>query len=312
MQRGQCHPAFRSCQFSYPLPFRGQVCETQSSLPCCPPAVLSSRRPPSLDRVPVSPVPRRHQYYEGATTSHSRIPGHLFASLPGPTRFLHGSCSPLPALPGEWRPRLGPGSLFDRRSPLPVRSRVDASGISQVPRRSILCLCSGLRPRPNRRSLANGGLASAAPAAARAKASACYRFRGYREASAPAVYASRAALPQPMQDSLPAGWLASTGRESNPLDRDKRFPSGYISSSSPGFSLTQRCSNSVSNQRGSLRRQRVASMPARDPISPRGTFVTWCGSRASLSKEAASASLSSLVKRCCPRAPVPNARRSQD
>src|SRR5262249_42504399 len=71
------HPAFRSCQFSYPLPFRGQVCETQSSLPCCPPAVLSSRRPPSLDRVPVSPVPRRHQYYEGATTSHPRIPAHL-------------------------------------------------------------------------------------------------------------------------------------------------------------------------------------------------------------------------------------------
>src|SRR5215831_5314423 len=25
----------RSCQFSYPLPFREQVCETQSSLPCC-------------------------------------------------------------------------------------------------------------------------------------------------------------------------------------------------------------------------------------------------------------------------------------
>jgi hypothetical protein len=117
VQRGQCHPAFRSCQFSYPLPFRVQVCETQSSLPCCPPAVLSSRRPPSLDRVPVSPVPRRRQYYEGATTSHPRIPGHLFASLPGPTRFLHSSCSPLPALPDGWRPRLGPGSLFDRRSP---------------------------------------------------------------------------------------------------------------------------------------------------------------------------------------------------
>src|SRR4029077_15616109 len=28
-------PSFRSCQFSYPLSFRGQVCETQSSLPCC-------------------------------------------------------------------------------------------------------------------------------------------------------------------------------------------------------------------------------------------------------------------------------------
>src|SRR5262245_14799254 len=81
-----------SCQFSYPLPFRVQVCETQSSLPCCPPAVLSSRRPPSLDRVPVSPVPRRHQYYEGATTSHPRIPAHLFCFACGahaiPPRFV--------------------------------------------------------------------------------------------------------------------------------------------------------------------------------------------------------------------------------
>ena len=32
--------------------------------------------------------------------------------------------------------------------------RVDVSGISQVPRRSILCLCPVLRPRPNRRPLA--------------------------------------------------------------------------------------------------------------------------------------------------------------
>jgi hypothetical protein len=35
--------------------------------------------------------------------------------------------------------------------------------------------------------------------------------RGYREALAPAVYASWGMLPLPMQDSLPAGWLAFTG-----------------------------------------------------------------------------------------------------
>jgi hypothetical protein len=33
-------------------------------------------------------------------------------------------------------------------------SHVNVSGISQVSRRSILCLCLGPRPRPNRRSLA--------------------------------------------------------------------------------------------------------------------------------------------------------------
>jgi len=30
-------------------------------------------------------------------------------------------------------------------------------------------------------------------------------------------------LPPPLQGSLPAGWLAFTGRELNPLDRYKRF-----------------------------------------------------------------------------------------
>jgi hypothetical protein len=41
-----------------------------------------------------------------------------------------------------------------------------------------------------------------------------------------------------MQSSLPAGWLASTGRELNPLDRYKRF---QITLSSPfsGFILAQ-------------------------------------------------------------------------
>jgi len=87
VQRGQSHPSFRSCQFSYPLPFRVQVCETQGSLPCFPSAVLSTRRLPSFDWVPVRPVPQRREYYEGATTPTRRIPSRLFGSLPGPTRF---------------------------------------------------------------------------------------------------------------------------------------------------------------------------------------------------------------------------------
>ena len=67
------------------------------------------------------------------------------------------------------------------------------------------------------------GLVDAAPASQTAKASACQLFRGYRAASAPAAYASRMVLPPPLQSSLPAGWLAFTGRESNPLDRFERF-----------------------------------------------------------------------------------------
>src|SRR6516165_2259552 len=49
--------------FSYPLSFRGQVCEAQGPLPCFPSTVLSTWHPAFLDRVPVSPVPRCHRYY---------------------------------------------------------------------------------------------------------------------------------------------------------------------------------------------------------------------------------------------------------
>src|SRR5262249_43029887 len=57
----------------------------------------------------------------------------------------------------------GPGPLFNRRPDLPVRSHVDVSGTSQVPRRSILCLCPALRPRPNQRSLASLTVSSMLP-----------------------------------------------------------------------------------------------------------------------------------------------------
>jgi hypothetical protein len=45
-------------------------------------------------------------------------------------------------------------------------------------------------------------------------------------------------LPPSMQGSLPAGWLAFTGRELNPLDRDEGFQ--ITSSSLPGLFLAQR------------------------------------------------------------------------
>src|SRR6516164_1200732 len=60
----------------------------------------------------------------------------------------------------------------------------------------------------------------------------------YHAALAPAAYASRLVLPPPLQGSLPAGWLAFTGRESNPQDRYKRFQIA-VSSSFSGLSLAQ-------------------------------------------------------------------------
>jgi hypothetical protein len=113
MQRGQRHSAFVSCQRSYPLSFRGQVCRAQGLLPCFPPTALVPWRLPSLGRVPVGPVPRRRRYDEDATTSRTRIPGRLLVRFRAPrdpsgvrARFLS---APVPV---EDQP--GPGHLFRR------------------------------------------------------------------------------------------------------------------------------------------------------------------------------------------------------
>jgi len=167
----------------------------------------------------------------------SRLSGHLFVSLPGSTlpssvrvsqlalrsRKVggclpgRGHCSagdPIAGLLSRGRERDLPGFQAVHPVPLP-RSRTPAE--STIPRLFV-------------------GLVDAAPASRTAKASACQLFRGYRAASAPAAYASRMVLPPPMQSSLPAGWLAFTGRESNPLDRFERFQITF-SSPFPGLLL---------------------------------------------------------------------------
>ena len=151
-----------------------------------------------------------------------RIPGHLFALLPGSTRSSSVRVSQL-ALP-EGRRASGPGHLFNRRPNLPVCLHVDVSGTSQVPRRSIPCLCPALRPRPNRRSLASLTVASVLPprfprrrlqrfmnfgAQLRGFGTCCLRFKS-DVATTPAKLASgRLAWP------LPGGrrtlWIATKG-----------------------------------------------------------------------------------------------------
>jgi hypothetical protein len=84
VERVQRRPPFRPRQVGYPLSVRGQVPGVQSPLPCFRSTVLHSWRPPSLRRVPASPVPRLHRYYEGATTSRSREPGPLWFRLQAP------------------------------------------------------------------------------------------------------------------------------------------------------------------------------------------------------------------------------------
>jgi hypothetical protein len=134
--------------------------------------------------------------------------------------LLLRSCSPKRSR-RTWRKPSGLEQFITRRSPVPAFAPVDASGISQVPWRSVPCLCPDPRPRPSRRDLATGGLVDAAPGLAKPKAPAWKKIsRLTHKASAFAVYASRPASPPPMQDSLPAGGLR--------LCREGLEPSGSL------------------------------------------------------------------------------------
>src|SRR6516164_6235866 len=129
-------------------------------------------------------------------------------------------------------------SLFTRRPNQPVCSHVDVNGISQVPRRSVPCLCLALRPRPNRQSLATHTVSSLLPPRfPRRRLQRLMNFGLNHAASAPAAYASRTMSPPSLQDSLPAGWLS--------LYREGVEPSGSLQkvsdhpSSFSGLSLAQ-------------------------------------------------------------------------
>jgi hypothetical protein len=151
VQRGERHSSFRSCQFSYPLSFRGQVCESQGPLPCFPPTALSSWHPPSLGESgsPTSQVVLRCYDFP------SRMLGHLFVSLPRPTlpSSVRVSRLALALLEGQRVPS-GPGrcSTGDPIAGLLSRGR---ERDLPVPRRSVPCLCLVPGPRPNRRCLAS-------------------------------------------------------------------------------------------------------------------------------------------------------------
>ncbi len=159
------------------------------------PMVLSIRRPPSLGRVP---VPRRRQYYAGATTPCAASP-RLIASPAGTTpRLLVRSRSPAD--------RGGPGSvgLAAIRLPAVLHGQCRAS---QVPRRAFPWLCGRSLTPDDPLRLALGGASGAAPAITKTKASTLRISRLHSVALPPAVYASRRALPRAMQHSLPAGGL---------------------------------------------------------------------------------------------------------
>jgi hypothetical protein len=154
MQRGQHPLSFIPRQIGYPLLFRGQVCRTQSSLPCFSSMGLCARRLPFLERVPVSPVPRLPRYYKAATTSRGACPLAYDFALGFRTCLVLRARSRAPnrhqADDWAWSivQPVAPGRRF----------YTDTHGTSQVPWRPIPYLCPALRPRPNRLFLAIAAL----------------------------------------------------------------------------------------------------------------------------------------------------------
>ena len=111
----------------------------------------------------MGPVPHRQRYYESATTSRPRLSGALMASRAGPVLTPRRSVA-MSGVPSRERGTLTARVDWSAGQPSsPAILRTDANGTSQVPRRSILCLCPAPTPRSGRRPLAHGGDGDAVP-----------------------------------------------------------------------------------------------------------------------------------------------------
>jgi len=219
VQRGQHPLGMRPRQIGYPLSFRGQVRGTQSSLPCFSSMGLRARRPPFLQRVPVSPVPRLPRYYEAATTSRRAWPSAydfssgfrvilgVRARLRAPGRRQVGDQA-WSIVPPALRIRLHShghkrdlsGSLVTPPVPLPC---------SQIPAEPVILAMAAfpmLPPRPTRRRLR--------------------RFHDFAAATGlqyPLSTLHERRCRRPCKTRFRLAGSAFAGRASNPLGHDERF-----------------------------------------------------------------------------------------
>ena len=171
-----------------------------------------------------------------------RLPARAF---PLPYGFGHGahalllrSCSPKRSRPARRSPS-GLEQFMGRRSQFRLVAPVDASGTSQVPWRSVPCLCPAPGPRSSRRDLASGGLLDAAPGFHKPKASTGRKISRLTQGFSIRClrFTSDVAATHARTRFRLAG-CASTGRASNPLDRYERFQVTFPSPF-PGLSLSQ-------------------------------------------------------------------------
>ena len=188
------------------------MCPATGSLLAAPPF------PPAGSRR--ARFPRYQRYYEGATTSHPRICGHLWIRFRSP-------CVPRSFVSRLSAPARSRGHLAGRGLCCPATllrfhthgREWDLSGLQAILPVPLLRSSTPVEPTYPR----HNGYVDAAPALRTTKASATGISGLTHAASAPAVLRFAFRVAAHAQGSLPAGWLAFTGRASNPLDRCERF-----------------------------------------------------------------------------------------
>jgi len=237
VERAQRRSPFRPRQIGYPLSVGGQVCGVQSPLPCVRSTVLSSWRLPSLRRVPASPVPRLHRYYEGATTSRPRAPASLWfrsqaprappvfvfaeALLTSPEEACQARNSwsagvPRPACCAHGRERDLTGFLAIHPMPLP---------------------CSKTPAEPTRPRLL-AVLPTPPPGYPRRRPQLVHNIEANTGLQHPLSTLHERRCRRPCKTRFRLAGCASTGRGSNPLDRCERFQATFPFSF-PGLLLSQ-------------------------------------------------------------------------
>jgi hypothetical protein len=201
------------------LLFRVRVGGIQCSLPRFPSRGLSTWRLPFLLRVPASPVPRYQRYYGDATTSRLRISGRLWLRFRVP-HAPAGSCSPWRS--GGSQAYLRPGLFGQPVCPAPaccLRTQAGSPRFPDDPSRAFALVQDPGRansPSPKRSCRCR-------PRVQHAEGFSAYMISGLTQSLSTCCLRFMSHVAEPMQGSLPAGWLAFAGRESNPLDRDERF-----------------------------------------------------------------------------------------
>ncbi len=165
--------------------------------PCFAKAIRYKRCPPFLDRVRRSGVPRCQRYYEGTTTGGGE--NGLAYGFTSPFQSWVGRFAPIPC-----RHRCRPGPAFKAR-----RRRANRDWSFTVPPRFLGSPSPTFAPLfdPGRSALISPWRsARCCPHSGKYEDThGLFISELYHAALVSAVYASRRALPHPMQDSLPAG-----------------------------------------------------------------------------------------------------------